>query len=276
MDAHTWYASLNHGGLLIAPSRILQFFPEAPEPLSSSAEEKLRRALTRFESENGEASTLVLDTVLEDVLGLGHRFRSDSGSWLKGSAVPHEWTRPAVTGELVKPRRVWQAANGAVLPVFVDSEARIGIGRGRRASARVVEWLRRTEHRLALLTNARQWRIVYAGLDYDAFAEADTALWFEEGEAGAQVTALRTLLGPEALIPKDKGQLPRLLDAIETSRKGQAELSADLGERVRQAVELLIQSHGPAVEGEGCYDLSMSSEVVVAVRSRSSATYRWF
>ena len=59
--------------------------------------------------------------------------------------------------------------------------------------------------------------------------------------------ALRTLLSPEALTPPVAGQPSRLLAAIEASRRGQAELSAVLGERVRQAVELLIREHGPAL-----------------------------
>ena len=38
-----------------------------------------------------------------------------------------------------------------------------------------------------------------------------------------------------------------LLQAIRDTRKGQAELSEVLGERVRGAVELLIQGHGEAL-----------------------------
>ena len=39
-----------------------------------------------------------------------------------------------------------------------------------------------------------------------------------------------------------------LLAAIQASRRGQAELSSELGERVRRAVEMLIQEHGPRLE----------------------------
>ncbi len=250
-DALTWYASLNHGGLLIAPSRLPEFFPETPTPLSSRAEERLRRALIRVQSSNGDAVQALLDTVLEEVIGLGRRYDKGSGQWLKGSSVSPEWTRHAVTGEAIKPRRVWQGPKKAVLPVFFNDEKRIGIGRGRRSAARVVEWLRHAEHKVALLTNARQWRLIYAGLDFDAYAEADSAFWFQEGDAGLQVTALRTLLSPAALSPDKEGVLPPLLNAIETSRKGQAELSAELGERCRQAVELLIQAHGDAITKAG-------------------------
>ena len=97
---------------------------------------------------------------------------------------------------------------------------------------------------LALLTNGRQWRLLFAGLDHDAWCEWDLDLWFDEGELAPQVTALRTLLNPQLWTPESKGAPSRLLQAIRDTRKGQAELSEVLGERVREAVEMLIQAHG--------------------------------
>jgi hypothetical protein len=245
---YDWWESLKHGGLLIAPTKLAAYFPETLPPLSGQAEERLRRDLTRCEGGDEAAVTSLLDTVLEEVLGLGQRFQPETGTWLKGNAVPATWTQRAVTGEAVKPRRVWQGSHGATFPVFVEDTPRLGVGRGRRAAARVVEWLRRAHHKVALLTNVRQWRIVHAGLDHDAYVEADNALWFTEGHPGPQVTALRIFLSPAALTPGKPGGMSPLLQAIESSRKGQAELSAVLGERVRQAVELLIREHGAALE----------------------------
>jgi len=243
-----WWASLRHGGLLLSPSKVAEFFPQGPEPLPAWLEERLRRDLARLEVEGGESR--LLDTVLEQVLGLGGRADADSGAWVKGGALSAEWTRRSITGEAVRPRRVWQGPHGAVLPVFFDDQARrLGVGRGRRAVARMVEWLRRTEVRLGLLTNARQFRLVHAGLDHEAWAEWDTDLWFLEGAPGPQVDALRALLSRHALAPAREGQAAPLRAAIEASRKGQAELSSVLGERVRQAVEVLIREYGPALAG---------------------------
>ena len=86
--------------------------------------------------------------------------------------------------------------------------------------------------------------LLFAGLDYDAWCEWDLELWFDEGELAPQVTALRTLINPELWTRESKGSTPRLLQAIRDTRKGQAELSEVLGERVREAVEMLIQAHG--------------------------------
>jgi hypothetical protein len=243
---YAWWAALNHGGLLIAPSRLTQFFSEDIAPLAPYVVDKLRRDVIRTADANADALAVLLDTVLEEVLGLG---RNGTGRWVKGAEVGPEWSERALSGETVKPRRAWRGPEGFMLPVFVDTDvSRIGLGRGRRSHTRVIEWLRKRDHHLALLTNGRQWRLVHAGLDTDAFAEWDTDLWFEEGAPGPQVTALRLLLGPTALTPPADGGQPPLLAAIQATRQGQAELSAALGERVRRAVELLIQEHRGALD----------------------------
>ncbi len=245
MSESRWWASLRHGGLLITPSRIAEFFPSELQPLPLFTVEKLRREWLRSRSD--DANHELLDIVLEWVCGLNNAY---GRKWVRGSDVDTSWSRRALTGEVIRPRRIWLAERGAVLSVFVDSETRLGVGRGRRAVARVVEWLRATGHKLALLTNGRQFRLLYAGSDYEAWAEWDAALWFEDGTPGAQVDAFRALLSVDTLVPKKEGEASALLAAIELSRKGQAELSDVLGERVRRAVELLLQAHGKALDSQ--------------------------
>ncbi len=238
-----WWDSLKHGGMLIAPARVAAALDEAPGSLSYKYSDRLRREIVRAEAKSSDLSDL-LDVVLEQVCGF-------TIGWFKGTQVGSEWSTRTPAGENIKPRRVWQH-EGGVLPVFVDDEPRLGIGRGRRSVARVIEWLRARSLHLALLTNGRQWRLIYAGTDHDAHCEWDTQLWFAEGEPGLQVEALRRLIAPAVwkAPPPAQGETKHccLLKAILDSRKGQNELSAVLGERVRQAVELLILSHGPALD----------------------------
>jgi hypothetical protein len=248
MTVPFWWSSLKHGGLLISPSRLTEHFPGDPEPLREAVAERLRRDLTRLDAGGAEAERALLDTVLELVCGLDELGES---RWRKGSDVPRDWSFRSLTGETVRPRRLWEGPRGALLPIFVDGEARLGVGRGRRTVSRVVEWLRGKQQTLAIVTNGRQWRLLHAGLDYEAWAEWDSDLWFEEGRPGAQVDALRMLLAPRALTPPRPGEASPLLTAVLESRRGQAELSTVLGERVRQAVELLIQTHGGALEALG-------------------------
>jgi len=250
LDRYGWWAALNHGGLLLSPSKLAEFFPAELPPLDKPLAERLRRDLTRLREGGEGTQTKFLDTVLEDVLGL-HASR-----WIKGSQIDKSWSRAAVTKEIIRPRRIWLGPGDSVLPVFVadaslggkdESFTRLGVGRGRRAVSRVVEWLRKANQKIALLVGGRHVRLIHAGSDYDAFCEWDTELWFAEGVPGPQVTALRVLLGHETLAPLVEGKPSRLLTAIQATRQGQAELSAQLGERVRQAVETLIHASAPAL-----------------------------
>lgn len=249
LERYGWWASLNHGGMLVAPSKLAGRFDETIEPLPEWRASRLRRDVLRARDGNADNVSALLDTLFEDVAGLHHV------EWLKGSDVPKDYTRTSNAGDALRPARLWTGANGARLAVFYPDQAsgglrvlsgyRIGIGRGRRAVVRVVEWLRKSNEKVALLATGRQLRLIHAGADYEAFCEWDTDLWFQEGVPGPQVDALRLLLCPRALTPPAAGAVSPLLGAIAESRKGQAELSGALGERVRQAVELLIQAAGP-------------------------------
>ena len=244
------WSQLRHTGLLLDGSRLHSLNDQVPEALGEHVERRLRqRAASALGSVGDGDGSGVSGTsefiafVLEQVCG----FDSATGNWERGSRVPASQGRRAVTGEMVKPRHVWTGPRGATLPVFIDGTKRIGVGRGRRVVSRILGWLRAGGEHLALVTNGRQWRLLFAGLDYDASCEWDTELWFEEGRLAPQVTALRTLLQPALWTPAKEGAASLLLQAIRDTRKGQADLSAVLGERVREAVEILVQSHGEAL-----------------------------
>lgn len=244
---------LRHGGLLLDPQRLRRFAAETPEPLAPYLERELRRLASAVQ--NGDGVPEFVTFVLQRVCAFsGDPTATHGGTWQRGTQIGPEWSRVSVTGESIRPRQLWHARDGGVLPVFLDDEPRIGIGRGRKTASQVVQWLRAGSEKLALLTNGRQWRLVFAGLDFDAWCEWDVDLWFTEGELGPQVTALRTLLAPALWTNAEKGGPGPLLQAILDSRKGQAELSAVLGERVREAVELLVQSHDAALNAH-CADV---------------------
>ena len=237
---------LRHGGLLLDGMRLATLARPAPAPLDAWTERQLRQRAGAMLDGDAEAPSFVA-FVLEQVCGLD----ASTGAWTRGSRVASDWGRRAVTGETVKPRHLWQGRDGGRLPVFIDAGGRLGIGRSRRAVSRVVGWLRAGGDHLALVTNGRQWRLLFAGLDYDAWCEWDLDLWFEEGELSPQVTALRTLLRGELWTPETEDAEPPLLQAVRDTRKGQAELSEVLGERVREAVEILIRAHGDALSSLG-------------------------
>ena len=241
---------LRHGGLLFDGTRLAELAAFAPPPLDPWAAGQLRQRATEFMSgatpdgggSSGDRSGFAA-FVLERICGLD----AAAGAWTRGSRVAPAWGRRAVTGEIVKPNHLWEGRRGAALPVFLDGERRVGIGRGRRRVSQALGWLRAGGDHLALVTNGRQWRLLFAGLDYDAWCEWDLELWFDEGELAPQLTALRTLLNAALWTPPTEGAAPPLLQAVRDTRKGQADLSEVLGERVREAVEILIREHGEAL-----------------------------
>ena len=236
------WEDLLHGGLLLDGARQATVAQNPPAPLSDWVENQLRRQAGRVLNGVGNASSFAA-FVLEEVCGLD----AATGAWARGSDVAPAWGRRAITGETVKPRQLWQGPRNALLPVFLDDGKALGIGRSRRVISQVLGWLRNGGEHLALVTNGRHWRLLFAGLDYDAWCQWDLDLWFQEGELSPQVTALRILLHPAQWTPPAEGDAPPLLQAIRDTRKGQAELSEVLGERVREAVEILIQGHGEAL-----------------------------
>jgi len=108
--------------------------------------------------------------------------------------------------------------------------------------------------------------LIHAGTDYDAWCEWDIDFWFEQGNIGKQVTALRLLLGKEALTSPAANTDSPLIKAIQASREGQAELSDTLGERVRQAVELLIQKSN--LDSASLQDLQINNRHIYIAASR--------
>ncbi len=237
-SAHAWWADLRHGGLLLSPVVLAEWHPEGPPPLEERRYRRLRDRYAAFAAktvggQDGPAISDWLDDLLEEFLD------HSSDRWRKGSAVPEQVTATSVTGQRLRPQRVLLDDQGSpILLIGTDESPRIGVHRGRRAHARFVELLRTSGCRLGLLTNGRQFRLCYAGLDHDAWCEWETEAWFAEAETRRQLQGLVALLGPAACARVNG--TPRLWAAVEASRTRQGELSQVLGDQVRRAVEVLV------------------------------------
>ena len=103
-----------------------------------------------------------------------------------------------------------------------------------------------------------------------------TAIWEpEESDQNAQfkrdmiAKANEVIAAGDAALAGGRFIVPQFgkaeFDAIEESRRGQSELSASLGERVRQAVEQLIQTYGERLAGLPA-DVSTRDIYVAATR----------
>jgi hypothetical protein len=247
-----WWSNLRHGGLLLDLQRLSDLVPELPQPLPEWKQDRLRREIIAFQDSPDEKRSKFVGYILEGLCG----FTVEQGEWYRGSNVATAWTRRGLTGESLRPNHLWLDAQGAVLPVFLDSEKRIGIGRGKRIVSRCLQWLRQGKEQLALVTNGHQWRIVFAGLDYEAWTEWELEQWLAEGQLSDEFGGFRALMAPDLWrpkgpVPSERSEtglsLTSLLDAINNSRKGQSDLSKVLGERVRQSAELLVDGHAQAL-----------------------------
>jgi len=214
--------------MLVSPAVLDEAIVES-EPAAGRAYDRLRLAwLKRIAGTDQAADREFAAALFEGYLRLA--------GWQKASAVDSQFKATAMTGEALRPD--WALPDPhdedqALLLVMFDGADRIGVGRGRKTYARMVELLRATGAPLGLLTNGAQFRLVHAGPDYDAWAEWDAPTWFEEGDGQATLAGLRALLG-------DFDRVWSLIVAIRDSRNRQGDLAQVLGEQVRQGVELIL------------------------------------
>src|SRR5258708_23819536 len=165
-----------------------------------------------------------------------------AGRWQKGNTVSLQWTYETLMHERLRPHRILfrdRTQRDPALFVWIEPNRHLGQGHGRTAYSKLLELLRAKNVKLGLLTNGRQFRLCYAGLDYDSWAEWDVEAWFAEEELRRQLHGFYTLLGPTGIDPRNGYTFP-LLEAAEASRTRQGELSSVLGEQVRQAAEALL------------------------------------
>ena len=94
------WESLRHGGLLLDTQRQLEIAECEPEPLPFYLERDLRRLAPGILEVDADVPAFVT-FILEKLCG----FTEETGSWKRGSKIPAEWGRRAITGEMVKPHR---------------------------------------------------------------------------------------------------------------------------------------------------------------------------
>src|SRR4051812_16249881 len=245
---HEWWGELRHGGMLVAPQFLDELIPQLPE-LDERGYDRLRSAWLSLDAaiygggDVDEARRAFATQLLEDFLGLK--------GWEKASAGAAGVKTTGMTGEALRPNWVLPEADGegALCAVWFDANYTIGRGRGVRAQAKLVELLRATGIPLGLLTNGRQFRLVHAGPDYDAWAEWDAQTWFDESEGRDTLRGLAALVQAESAGAPDR--LRALIRTIHESRNRQGDLAQVLGEQVRQGIELLVREVDHKLAGDG-------------------------
>lgn len=244
-DAIAWWGDLLQGGWLLSPEALAGLMELDVPPLPARRAENLHAAVTQHldtEASSRKTVSQLVDLVLQDALGYSH-------GWLKPASIGAKWAQTSFDGEVLKPQRLWKGRTGGLLPVFLaEPHIDLASGRGRKLSTKAVEWLRKQGETIALLSNGEHWRLLHATADQMAFVEWDAAGWFAAGKPTAQLHGMRHVLGVQVMRPASPEGMSPLLAALAASRTGRSDLSQQMGERVRQAVELLITSQAPALD----------------------------
>lgn len=243
MDKFSWWQELTHGGLFISSPVLTEIFTDTTVDTNDWKYRRLRDHYNSFRAkeEHYTSGTHPVHSWITHILQdfLGH----NPDKWLKGRNIPSKFSVISQMGLSLKPQRVLVDEKGKpVLLLQTDRSDRLGMYRGRRSYAQFVELLRRTNTSLGILTNGHQIRLVYAGLDHDAWVQWQTDAWFDEGETRHQLDGFVILLSKESLTKVD-GVFP-LQKAVMLSRTRQADLTDVLGDQIRQAVEKLTSSIG--------------------------------
>ncbi len=235
------WVELSQSGRLLDRSALetLSEAPAAAPWLVDRLRDALLATTTGQALKGAELSTLI-EFVLEEICGL-------RDGWRKGRTLTPSDSEKLLDGTELRPQRLLASEKCTSLAVFTTTAERVGLHKGRRALAHVVEYLRRRGIPLGLLTNGREWRLVFADSDNFAWVEWTADRWLEADAIAPTLELFRQVLSAPSLA-LDSGGGFKLLAAIRQTRKGEAKLSKELGERVRNAVELLLRARRTVLE----------------------------
>lgn len=231
--------------MLISPVVLEEFIGDRPKNINDKTYEQLRDAYTSFKSWSSQNSKEIsglhswLDAILETFLGY------ENSWWQKHNKISDEFKIPVSKSGLgvLKPQRVLlHEGNPDQVRFLVSIELEtkhVGMGKGRAKYSTFVELLRETGVPLGILTNGHQLRLVYAGMDFDAWVEWEADRWFEDSTGRDQLAGFMLLCGKYGTEPRASYTYP-LLEAVQESRTRQGELSEVMGEQTRRAVETLL------------------------------------
>lgn len=240
-----WWSELKHGGMLISPALVGQYF-ENIEELLTYKYNQLRDKYITFDSirasqkDMTKIDTEVINKWVDYIIQIILDHNPDNIS--KGKNIDSRYKLKTILGQSLSPDRVIfsdASRKNPILLVSIQKSEKIGIGKDRKIYTEFIELLRGTGVKLGLITNGVQFRLCYSGIDYDAWTEWDSSMWFIEAEWRKQLDGFIALLGKDGL-QLVEGENTKLKTIIEESRNKQSEISDILGQQIREAVEILI------------------------------------
>lgn len=240
--AHDWLSLVSLSGLLVSEPVLAAAFPDGPEKPEGRLVRRFATEWERFRLAQGaDPQGRWVDFVLYELLGC------DPDRVLRGAYLPAKTIVDLLDfNQTLRPSRVLVGADGAprllisIVPTGQELDRTETVSGRWKASptTKLDRLLRESGAPLGLLTNGREWRLIYA-----TSGVSETWLtWSSQTWADERITldAFYTLLNATRFYGEPKG--PTLLDLIRRSQERQADVADQLGEQVRAAVELFVRA----------------------------------
>ena len=247
-----WLSLIEISGPFLAVPVLKEVFPQGLEELDGSKRKRLRLAYDEWREawETGDAEFPELHAAwIDEVIARGLELDEEgSGDALKrGDHIPASLRVTLLEhGVTLAPDLVLVDASQTDKPLMliqtyasdVDLEGSFQLGGWSASLAeRMVQLCRMTGCRIGLITNGERWMLIDAPVGaVTTFASWYARIWSQEP---ITLQAFVHLLGIRRFFFDQSEQLPALFDR---SLKYQDEVTEALGEQVRRAVEVLIQS----------------------------------
>ncbi|GHO65076.1 hypothetical protein KSC_039680 [Ktedonobacter sp. SOSP1-52] len=244
-----WLALIDISGPFVSMPVLLKYFPQGLDLQGDEAELRRRVRLAYEEWADNQGGTRPdpaihtqwLRFVLEEVLSM------DEQAILEGQAISADLSYTSKEyGETIRPDMVIRSPFEPKPRVLVqlyppsqDLEKAVTFTNWKVSPAtRMMEMLREKGVRLGLVTNGRFWMLVDAPeQETTGYYTWDATLWTEEP---LTLRAFHSLLGTERFFNVPEDQTIETL--LTESAQKQQEVTDQLGEQVRRAVEMLVHT----------------------------------
>lgn len=245
---HDWLNLIEVSGPFLAVPVLRDVLPQGLEALTSGRPQRLRAAYDEWrdavDTDDADLPAIHsawIDEVLQSALEVDDQVLRRAGSFpeLLKVSLPEHGVTIAPDLAIVNPTQ----GDAPLLPVqLYDPDTDLDATRNYDGLAttpgdRMVAMLRAVGCPVGLVTNGERWMLVHAPAGAVAsFASWYARLWGQEPEtlrAFVSLLGVRRFFGPEA---------ERLPTLFERSLKHQDDVTDALGEQVRRAVEVLVQS----------------------------------
>lgn len=239
MTENSWLLGLRASGVLVSGAVLDEELPSGPPVIKPEVAEALRQAWNRFEAGTSSVDDW-LKALVHGPLGVANHPLFELG---ENSRKRLEV--PAGIADPLLPDGAWLAAYDSrveprVLVWKVDSsrKPRAAWDRATTGALRLLRDLRPKGLQLGLVTDGRAFRLIFVGIENEAWLQWDATQWFSEESRPDELNAFAWILHYDRLGLHH--QSCPLVELATRSRRKQADIADEVGIRVRQAVEMLL------------------------------------